>query len=124
MKKALAFFVLAIGITMASYAQDSSDQSFLTSGKWKIESLKIGEEKEDFSDCKNSWLVFQENGSYKMMMRKNQKLGQWTLENNEKLLKFENQGAVDNFKILKLTEKELLFSTTDQDIVYTMTLKR
>ena len=124
MKKALAFFIFVIGITITSQAQESSEQSFLTSGKWKIESLKIGEEREDFSDCKNSWLVFQENGSYKMMMRKNEKLGQWTLENNEKLLKFENQGAVDNFKILKLTEKELLFSAKDQDIVYMMTLKR
>ena len=59
-----------------------------------------------------------------MMMRKNQKLGQWTLDRNNKMLQFENQGVVDNFKILKLTKNELLLSNTGEDVVCTMTLKR
>lgn len=124
MKKAIAIIVFFLGFSVTALSQESTKESCLTSGKWRIETVKIGEEVEDFSDCTNSWLVFQENGSYQLVIRKTEKKGQWKLENGKEVLKFENQGAIDDFKILKLTDKELLFSATEGDLVYTMTLKK
>ena len=124
MRKAIMLIVLFLSICTVVSAQESKEEPCLTSGKWRIESLKIGDEKEDFSDCLNSWLVFKEDGSYQLMIRKNEKIGHWELESNKNILKFENEGTIDGFKILKLTNKELLFSTIEDNIVYTMTLKK
>ena len=63
----------------------------------------VVEEKEDLSNCKNSWMVFEKDGNYQLVIRKTEKKGQWKLLEDKKTIKFENEGDDTNgFQILKL----------------------
>ncbi|CAM1353857.1 lipocalin family protein [Tenacibaculum halocynthiae] len=125
MKKAILLIAFLLSFSALMYSQEIKKSASLTSGKWRIESLKIGEEKEDLSNCKNSWMVFEKDGNYQLVIRKTEKKGQWKLLEDKKTIKFENEGDDTNgFQILKLNDKELLFSTKENDVVYTMTLKK
>ncbi|WP_431165574.1 lipocalin family protein [Tenacibaculum halocynthiae] len=125
MKKAILLIAFLLSFSALMYSQETKKSACLTSGKWRIESLKIGEEKEDLSNCKNSWMVFEKDGNYQLVIRKTEKKGQWKLLEDKKIIKFENEGDdTDGFQILKLNDKELLFSTKENDVVYTMTLKK
>ncbi|WP_435262435.1 lipocalin family protein [Tenacibaculum sp. nBUS_03] len=125
MKKAILLIAFILSFSALMHSQETNKSVSLTSGKWRIESLKIGEEKEDFSKCKNSWMIFEKNGNYQLVIRKTEKKGQWKLLEDKQTIKFENEGDDTNgFQILKLNDKELLFSTKENDVVYTMTLKK
>ena len=125
MKKAIAlvaFFLLLCG---KSYSQENSKaSSVLTSGKWRIASLRIGEEKETFSSNTESWLQFEKNGTYIMVMNANKKSGKWELERQGKVLMFKNEGSKDDFNIRKLTQSALEFTTVENAVEYTMVLER
>jgi len=122
MKKAILLVAFLLSFSTLVSSQEIQKKTCLTSGKWQIESLAIGEEKEDFSDCQNSWMVFNNDGNYQLVMRKNEKKGQWKFSKDKNAIHFENEGGIDNFKIMQLTDKELLFSTIEDNIVYTMKL--
>ena len=49
MKKVIAVLVLILSFTSVSYSQEINELDFLTSGKWFVESVQIGEEIQEFS---------------------------------------------------------------------------
>ncbi len=123
MLKSKILSVILLSICSSLYSQSNKLLTYLTSEKRYIKSLKIGEEIDSLSYCKHSWLSFGEDGNYIMMMRNKEKRGQWKLS-DDAMLKFINKDVIDYFKIQKLNNKELLFSTIENNIFYTMHLYR
>ncbi len=125
MKKAIALVAFLLLLCGKSYSQENSKAStVLTSGKWRIASLRIGAEKETFSSNTESWLQFEKNGTYIMVMNANKKSGKWELERQGKVLMFKNEGSKDDFNIRKLTQSALEFTTVENAVEYTMVLER
>ncbi|CAL2101135.1 conserved protein of unknown function [Tenacibaculum sp. 190130A14a] len=122
--KVFSIFTFLIVISTFSYAQEINELDFLTAGKWSLSSVQIGEQKQDFTQ-QDSWMRFHADGKYQIKMSNDQKEGLWKFDEEEKAVTFEDDKALAaGFKIEKLNEKELLFSATEGDIVYTMTLRR
>ncbi|MGB1043313.1 MAG: lipocalin family protein [Tenacibaculum sp.] len=130
MKKVLTLFVKVFSIftfllaSTLTYSQEINELDFLTSGKWQLESVQIGDEVQDFSKD-NSWMSFKADGQYQIVMSNNQKQGTWTFDENKKAIKIEgDKELVKGLKIELLNNKELLFSATEGDLVYTMKLRK
>ncbi|MBA6156591.1 hypothetical protein H3Z83_08710 [Tenacibaculum sp. S7007] len=130
MKKVLTLFVKVFSIftfllaSTLTYSQEINELDFLTSGKWQLESVQIGEEVQDFSKD-NSWMSFQTDGQYQIVMSNNEKKGVWKFDEDKKAIKIEgDESLAKGLKIELLNNKELLFSATEGDIVYTMKLKK
>ncbi len=130
MKKVLTLFVKVFSIftfllaSTLTYSQEINELDFLTSGKWQLESVQIGEEVQNFSKD-NSWMSFKTDGQYQIVMSNNEKQGAWKFDENKKSIKFEgDESLAKGLKIELLNNKELLFSAKEGDIVYTMKLKK
>jgi hypothetical protein len=125
MKKVFPMLLLLLSVTSISFSQEINELNFLTSGKWLVESVKIGEETQNYSEEDASWMVFHSDGKYQVMMNNNEKQGVWKFEELTKVIKFEgDESLVNGLKVELLNDKELLFSATEGDIVYTMKLKK
>lgn len=72
----------------------------------------------------SSWLEFSSEGKYEIMMNAQKEVGSWKLLKEKNELEFDNKSFDENLKIEKITETELLVSAKDEDIIYTMSLKR
>ncbi|CAM1367112.1 hypothetical protein [Tenacibaculum soleae] len=124
MRKVFSLFLLLLSVTISSFSQQVNELDFLTSGKWQVESIQIGEELQEFSE-NNNWMIFHADGKYQVVMNNSEKRGNWKLEEASKVIKFEeDENLANGLKIELLNKKELLFSATEGDIVYTMKLKR
>ena len=130
MKKVLTLFVKVFSIftfllaSTLTYSQEINELDFLTSGKWQLESVQIGEEVQDFSKD-NNWMSFQADGQYQIVMSNNEKKGTWKFDEEKKAIKIEgDESLAKGLKIELLNNKELLFSATEGDVVYTMKLKK
>ncbi|MCT4699412.1 hypothetical protein [Tenacibaculum haliotis] len=124
MRKVFPVLLLLLSVTVSSFSQEINEVEFLTSGKWQVESVQIGEEIQEFSE-NNSWMVFHADGKYEVVMSNNEKNGNWKFEEATKVIKFEeDENLANGLKIELLTKKELLFSATEGDVVYTMKLRR
>lgn len=130
MKKVLTLFVKVFSIftllltSTLTYSQEINELKFLTSGKWHVESVQIGEEVQNYSE-QDSWMIFNSNSTYQIMMSNNEKKGTWKFDENEKAIKIEgDESLAKGLKIELLNDKELLFSATEGDLVYTMKLKK
>lgn len=124
MKKVFPILLLLLSVTSLSFSQEINELNFLTSGKWLVESVQIGEEIENYSEDA-SWMVFHSDGKYQVVMNNNEKQGVWKFEELTKVIKFEGDESLANgLKVELLNDKELLFSATEGDVVYTMKLKK
>ncbi|PKH51491.1 hypothetical protein CXF68_12705 [Tenacibaculum sp. Bg11-29] len=124
MKKVFPILLLLLSVTSLSFSQEINELNFLTSGKWLVESVQIGEEIQSYSEDA-SWMVFHSDGKYQVVMNNNEKQGIWKFEELTKVIKFEgDESLVNGLKVELLNDKELLFSATEGDVVYTMKLKK
>ncbi|WP_299157446.1 hypothetical protein [uncultured Tenacibaculum sp.] len=124
MKKVIAVLVLILSFTSVSYSQEINELDFLTSGKWFVESVQIGEEIQEFYQ-NNSWMIFHADGKYQVVMGNNKKNGLWKFDEEHKVIKLEEEeSTVTGLKIEILNETKLLFSATDGDMAYSMKLKK
>ncbi|MCF2873954.1 MULTISPECIES: hypothetical protein [unclassified Tenacibaculum] len=127
MKKVIALFVLLLSFASVSYSQETNskeinEKEFLTSGKWFVETVQIGNEVQKFSQ-KDSWMVFHADGNYQVVMSSHEKNGHWKLNKEHKVI-LEEESQETDLKIEVLSETELLFSATDGDIAYSMKLSK
>jgi len=120
MKKIVVLLFLMLGTTSLSYSQELKT---LISGKWFVDSMKVGNEVCEFSEG-SSWLEFSSEGKYEVMMNDQKEAGTWKLIKEKNELEFDKTSFDENLKIEKITETELLVSAKDEDIIYTMSLKR
>ncbi|CAM1333478.1 hypothetical protein [Tenacibaculum aestuariivivum] len=124
MKKVFPLILLLFSIHAVSFSQQSSEVNFLTSGKWLLESVQIGEEAQNYPE-NNSWMIFYTDGKYQVMMSNQEKKGDWKFEEKTKVLKLEgDENLANGLKIELLSDKELLFSGSEGNIVYTMKLRK
>ena len=123
MKKLILLVFGFLSLTSLSFSQENIQKDVLTSGKWKVESIQIGEETQDYSES-NSWMVFSADGQYKIVMDHGEKQGNWKLGSKNKIIKLGEGNLGDGLAIKLLNNKELLFSATEGDIVYTMKLRK
>lgn len=123
MKKVLTFFVLIFSVTLC-FSQEINEVDFLTSGKWNLQSIQIGDETQDFSK-ESSWMVFHADGKYQIKMSENTKNGNWKFDENEKAIQFhDEENEMAGFKIKMLNQKQLLVIASEGDVAYTMTLTK
>lgn len=120
MKKVIVLLFLMLGTTSLSYSQELKT---LVSGKWFVDSMKIGNEKFEFSDDKN-WLELSSDGRYHIMMSNKEENGTWKLITEAKELEFDNESFDENLKIEKISETMLLVSARNNETIYTMWLKK
>jgi len=120
MKKIVVLLFLMLGTTSLSYSQELKT---LISGKWFVDSMKVGNEICEFYEG-SSWLEFSSEGKYEVMMNDQKEAGTWKLLKEKNELEFDDKSFDENLKIEKITETELLVSAKDKDIIYTMSLKR
>ncbi|MDE0536930.1 hypothetical protein [Tenacibaculum sp. L6] len=120
MKKIVVLLFLTLGATSLSYSQELNT---LITGKWFVDSMKVGNEICEFSEG-SSWLEFSYEGKYEIMMNAQKEEGSWKLLKEKNELEFDKKSFDENLKIEKITETELLVSAKDEDIIYTMSLKR
>ena len=123
MKNLFSLVLMCLCMTSVTFSQTNKKTDVLTSGKWKVESIQIGEETQEYSE-NNSWMVFSTDGQYKVVMNEGEKQGNWKLESDNEVIKLEEGNLVDGLTIKLLNNKELLFSATEGDVVYTMKLRR
>ena len=124
MKKVFPILLLLLTFVATSFSQEINELDFLTSGKWQVESVQIGDEIQSYSDD-NSWMVFHKDGKYQVVMNNDEKNGNWKFEEATKSIKFEgDESLIDGLKIKLLNDKELLFSASEGDVVYTMKLRK
>lgn len=123
MKKAIALVVFLLGASYLGFSQEKCNVSQLTSGKWKVKSMEIGNEKLELSGDAH-WMVFRTNGVYEIKLEDKAQLGTWKLSENKKDIKFDSQNFDGNSTIKKLTDKEFLFSISQGEVVYNMTLRK
>ena len=83
MKNLFSLVLMCLCMTSVTFSQTNKKTDVLTSGKWKVESIQIGEETEKCSE-NNSWMVFSANGQYKVVMSEGEKLDklQYCLSNS------------------------------------------
>ncbi|WP_435255171.1 hypothetical protein [Tenacibaculum sp. A30] len=120
MKKIVVLLFLTLGATSLSYSQELNT---LITGKWFVDSMKVGNEVCEFKEG-SSWLEFSSEGKYEIMMNAQKEEGSWKLLKEKNELEFDKKSFDENLKIEKITETELLVSAKDEDIIYTMSLKR
>ncbi|MDP2540874.1 MULTISPECIES: hypothetical protein [Tenacibaculum] len=120
MKKVIILLFLLLGITSLSYSQELKT---LVSGKWFVDSMKIGNEKFEFLDGKN-WLELSSDGKYQVMMSNKEERGTWKLITDTNELEFDNESFEENLKIEKISETMLLVSARNKETIYTMWLKK
>ncbi len=123
MKKVITLLVFLLGTTSLSFSQENQEINSLLSGKWKVQSMEIGNEKVEFSDG-NSWLELNTNGNYQVLMNNQEKKGTWKVNKEKTRLEFDDDSFESKMKIEKLSKRELLVSAVEDEIVYTMVLKR
>ncbi|REH50570.1 hypothetical protein C7448_104182 [Tenacibaculum gallaicum] len=120
MKKVIVLLFLILGATSLSYSQELKT---LVSGKWFVDSMKIGNEKFEFSDDKN-WLELSPDGRYQIMMSNKEDSGTWKLIADTNELEFDDKSFEENLKIEKISETILLVSARNKETIYTMWLKK
>ncbi|WNW02081.1 hypothetical protein RRF68_01300 [Tenacibaculum sp. HL-MS23] len=124
MRKVFPMLLLLLSVVTTSFSQEINELDFLTSGKWQVESVQIGDEIQNYSDD-NSWMVFHKDGKYQVVMSDDEKNGNWKFVEATKSIKLEgDESLIDGLKIKLLNDKELLFSATQGDIVYSMKLRK
>ncbi|WP_272148943.1 hypothetical protein [Tenacibaculum aiptasiae] len=124
MKKVIALFVLILSFASVSYSQEINEMDFLTSGKWFVETVQIGDEIQEFSK-NDSWMVFTKDGNYQVVMSNHKKKGHWKLDEGHKVIELEEEESkATGLKIEILNETKLLFSATDGDVAYSMKLSK
>ncbi len=124
MRKVFPMLLLLLSVVATSFSQEINELDFLTSGKWQVESVQIGDEIQSYSD-NNNWMVFHKDGKYQVVMSDEEKNGNWKFEETTKSIKFEgDESLINGLKIKLLNDKELLFSASEGDIVYTMKLRK
>jgi len=107
MKKCIALLVFFLGFNSQVFSQEKNDSYNLTSSKWKIESIQIGQEVINLTED-DDWMIFRKDGSYEIYLDHNSKTGIWSLD-KDKNLKFDLEDANVN----KLSENRLEFSLFD-----------
>ena len=119
--KLFSFFSLLL-VSTVGFSQ-SSEVDQLALGKWNVESMEIGAEKVQFAEGK-SWMEFNQDGKYQVVLNEEQKTGTWKLnkENNE--LELDEESLKNNLTIKRLSQREMLISASEGDVVYTMVLKK
>lgn len=131
MKKVLTLFVKVFYIftfllvfTTVSHAQEVNEVDFLTSGKWFVESVQIGNQTQEFNASEN-WMVFHSDGKYQITMSSKEQQGNWNFNEEQKAIQIEDEEALAaGFKIKTLNAKELLVTASEGDMAYTMKLRR
>ena len=130
MKKVFSLFVKVFSIftfllaSTVTFSQEINELDFLTSGKWFLESVQIGDQTQEFSKG-NSWMAFHADGKYEIMMSENEQKGNWKFDENEKAIQFQDaENLVAGFKIKTLNENQLFVVASEGDVAYTMKLKR
>lgn len=122
MKKGLLTLVFFLGISYLGFSQEK-ESDVLTSGKWRIESMQVGNEKLELSN-ENHWMEFHTDGKYQLVLDQQQEEGTWSFSEEAKEIKFDERVFKGKSEIKKLTNREFLFSVSEGDVVYTMTLKK
>ena len=111
-------------MTWMTQAQDKTAEiERLTSGKWHVYEMQVGNEKLEFAENEN-WMLFNTDGVYQVVLNSQEKKGTWKFVEDKKEITFDESEIEKNFKIMKITNKELLVAATEGDMVYTMVLKR
>ena len=124
MRKVFPMLLLLLTVTLTSFSQEINELDFLTSSKWLVESIQIGDEAQNHSE-ENSWMYFNSDGTYKIVMSNDEKSGVWKFDEENKAIQFvEENNLTKSFKIITLNEKDFLFSATEGDLMYTMRFKR
>lgn len=124
MKKILPLVILSVFVTWMTQAQDKTEEiERLTSGKWHVYEMQVGNEKLEFAENEN-WMLFNTDGVYQVVLNSQEKKGTWKFVEDKKEITFDESEIEKNFKIMKITNKELLVAATEGDMVYTMVLKR
>lgn len=120
MKKILFLFVL--GFSCLGFSQEKKDVSKLTTGKWQIESMEIGNEKLELLGD-GHYMIFHNDGVYQIALDNKEQSGNWKLLASREI-EFDSENFAGSTHIKKLTDTEFLFSIHQGSNVCTMTLKR
>ncbi|WGH75791.1 hypothetical protein P8625_01110 [Tenacibaculum tangerinum] len=123
MKKVIVLLAFFIGTISIAFSQTNHELNALISGKWNVKSMDFGNEKLEFTEG-SSWLEFNADGHYFVMIDETQKDGTWRLIGEKKELEFDEKSFEKNLKIERITKNELLVSATTEKNTYTMLLKR
>ena len=119
--KLFAFFSLLL-VSTVGFSQ-SSEVDQLALGKWNVESMEIGAEKVQFAEGK-SWMEFNQDGKYQVVLNEEQKTGTWKLNQDKNELELDEESLKNNLTIKRLSQREMLISASEGDVVYTMVLKK
>ncbi|GFD76309.1 hypothetical protein MHM83_06305 [Tenacibaculum sp. Mcav3-52] len=120
MKKVVILLFLVLGVSSLSHSQELRT---LVSGKWFVDSMKIGNEKFEFLNGSN-WLELNSDGRYHVMMSNKEENGTWKLITDKNELEFDDKSFDKNLKIEKISETMLLVSAKNEETIYTMWLKK
>lgn len=119
--KLFSFFSLLL-VSTVGFSQ-SSEVDQLALGKWNVESMEIGAEKVQFAEGK-SWMEFNQDGKYQVVLNEEQKTGTWKLNQDKNELELDEESLKNNLTIKRLSQREMLISASEGDVVYTMVLKK
>ena len=106
MKESIFFSILFMCISFCTYSQQDKYDN-LTSGKWQIKSVEIGNEVMDVRN-EGHWMVFHSNGFYQMMLDNEEQVGTWKLDDKNQL-KFDVENFNGESFISELSAEQLKF---------------
>jgi len=118
MKKVLTLFLFFLGSLFLGFSQEKNDQDFdnLTSGKWQIASVEIGNEVMNVAN-EGHWMMFYDNGLYQLVLDDEEQVGTWKIDKND--IKFDVENFEGNSYLRKLSDSELKFSISGYTLALT-----
>ncbi|WP_160143471.1 hypothetical protein [Chryseolinea soli] len=91
--------------------------------KWTMTEMQLGSMKVPSSELGENTTAFEANGTYKAVEQGEAYSGKWTFDPATQTLTTNDRDGIEKSKVIKLTEKELVFEMTDSDGIWRMTLK-
>ncbi|AYB29316.1 hypothetical protein D4L85_01390 [Chryseolinea soli] len=85
--------------------------------------MQLGSMKVPSSELGENTTAFEANGTYKAVEQGEAYSGKWTFDPATQTLTTNDRDGIEKSKVIKLTEKELVFEMTDSDGIWRMTLK-
>jgi len=117
MNKYLLLFVFLLGISHLGFSQEKENYNNLISGKWQINSVEIENEIINVEN-EGHWMVFNPNGSYQIMLDKEEQSGTWYLEDNN-YIKFDAENFEGESLIKKIDDNQFKFSIAGYTLALT-----
>ena len=126
MKKGILLTLLIFFSIQTINSQAKDEKNLITSGKWHIEYMQMGDKKMDLPAQmqKMNWVLFHKDGKQEGMENGQKYVGKWEFDKKNRIIKTNDLDGIAEQKLISVTKNKLIVSIKDQGSIMIMGMKK